>query len=65
MIVLFLLIPMSIGLAAMFLGAFIWAVRSGQFEDTSTPSMRVLMKEPSIQTSRKPGSDSASNTTGV
>lgn len=36
------LIPISVAIAAAFLTAFIWAVRSGQFEDTCTPSMRVL-----------------------
>ena len=46
MSVIFLLIPLSIVLAACFLGAFIWAVRSGQCEDTHTPSMRVLLDEP-------------------
>lgn len=45
MIVIFLLIPLSIVIAACFLGAFIWAVRSGQYEDTCTPSMRLLMDE--------------------
>ncbi|MDB6024658.1 MAG: hypothetical protein JWM68_881 [Verrucomicrobiales bacterium] len=45
MIVIFLLIPLSIVIAACFLGAFIWAVRSGQYEDTCTPSMRVLLDE--------------------
>jgi cbb3-type cytochrome oxidase maturation protein len=44
--VIFLLIPLSILLAGCFLGAFIWAVRSGQYEDTYTPSMRVLTDEP-------------------
>ena len=45
MIVIFLLIPLSIVIAACFLGAFVWAVRSGQYEDTCTPSMRLLMDE--------------------
>jgi len=45
MIVIFLLIPLSILIALIFLGAFIWAVRSGQYEDTCTPSMRVLLDE--------------------
>jgi cbb3-type cytochrome oxidase maturation protein len=40
-----LLIPLSIALAGFFLGAFIWAVRSGQYEDTYTPSMRMLTDE--------------------
>lgn len=45
MIIIFLLIPLSIVVAACFLGAFIWAVRSGQFDDTCTPAMRVLVEE--------------------
>ena len=45
MIVIFLLIPLSIVIALCFLGAFIWAVRSGQYEDTCTPSMRLLLEE--------------------
>ena len=31
--------------AAIFLAGFIWAVRSGQYEDTCTPSLRPLMDE--------------------
>lgn len=45
MIVILLLIPLSILIAAGFLIAFIWAVRSGQYEDTCTPSMRLLLEE--------------------
>lgn len=45
MSVIFLLIPLSIFIAVCFLGAFIWAVRSGQYEDTCTPSMRLLLEE--------------------
>jgi cbb3-type cytochrome oxidase maturation protein len=36
----------SLGVALVFLAGFIWAVRSGQYEDTSTPSLRVLAEEP-------------------
>lgn len=39
------LIPISVIIAASFLAAFIWAVRSGQFEDTCTPSLRVLTED--------------------
>jgi cbb3-type cytochrome oxidase maturation protein len=45
MIIIFLLIPLSIVVAACFLLAFIWAVRSGQYDDTCTPAMRVLVEE--------------------
>ena len=42
MSVIYLLIPLSIALAAGFLVAFVWAVRSGQYEDTGTPPLRLL-----------------------
>ena len=45
MSIILVLIPLSILIAICFLAAFIWAVRSGQFEDTCTPSMRVLTDE--------------------
>ena len=40
--VLLILILASLGVALLFLAAFIWSVRSGQYEDTLTPSMRML-----------------------
>ena len=43
--IILLLILASLTLALCALGAFIWAVRSGQFEDTCTPSMRVLTED--------------------
>ena len=45
MSVILILIPVSMVVAACFLAGFIWAVRSGQYEDTCTPSMRVLLDE--------------------
>ena len=45
MIVIFFLIPLSIVIAVCFLAAFVWAVRSGQYEDTCTPAMRLLIEE--------------------
>ena len=43
--VILILILASLAVALLFLGGFIWSVRSGQYEDTTTPSMRVLMDE--------------------
>jgi cbb3-type cytochrome oxidase maturation protein len=45
MAVLILLILASLGIALAFLFGFMWAVKSGQFEDTFTPSMRILTEE--------------------
>ncbi len=49
MTIIFLLIPLSVLVAAGFLTAFIWAVRSGQYEDTCTPAMRLLTDERTVK----------------
>ncbi len=41
----YLLIGVSLLAALIFLGAFIWAVRSGQFDDNETPAMRILFDD--------------------
>jgi len=41
----FVLIGCSILLALIFLVAFFWAVRSGQHDDTYTPSVRILFDD--------------------
>jgi cbb3-type cytochrome oxidase maturation protein len=46
MAVIVILILASLAVAVLFLAGFIWAVRSGQFDDTCTPAMRVLADEP-------------------
>ena len=48
MSVLIVLILASLAVGLTFLGAFIWSVRSGQYEDTLTPSMRMLLDDTSI-----------------
>jgi len=58
--VILLLIPLSLVVATGFLWAFFWAVRSGQYEDTATPSLRVLTEDvpPSSKTTLKHQQDS-------
>jgi cbb3-type cytochrome oxidase maturation protein len=46
MSVILVLIPLSVMIAGGFLAAFFWAVRSGQYDDTCTPSMRLLTDDP-------------------
>ena len=58
MSVIFFLIPLSIVFAVSFLFAFIWSVRSGQYEDTTTPSMRVLLDDKTATKSEPAGDDS-------
>jgi cbb3-type cytochrome oxidase maturation protein len=47
MTILYVLIALSLCAALGFLWAFLWAVRSGQYDDTHTPSMRVLFEDTS------------------
>ena len=47
MSVILILILASLAVALAFLGGFIWAVKSGQFEDTCTPAMRILSEDES------------------
>jgi cbb3-type cytochrome oxidase maturation protein len=46
----YFMLPASLLLAGIFLAAYIWCVRSGQFEDTQTPAMRILPDEKSPST---------------
>ncbi|MEM8893692.1 MAG: cbb3-type cytochrome oxidase assembly protein CcoS [Bacteroidota bacterium] len=39
------LILTSVVVASFFLGAFIWATKTGQFEDTYGPSVRILFDD--------------------
>ena len=42
---LFVLLIISLIVAVGFLAAFIWAIRSGQFDDSYTPSIRILFED--------------------
>ena len=42
MSVIYILLPAAALLAAAGVGAFIWAVRRGQFDDMDTPAIRML-----------------------
>ncbi|HEX2867162.1 MAG TPA: cbb3-type cytochrome oxidase assembly protein CcoS [Ignavibacteriales bacterium] len=43
--VLIILMFFSLLVALIFLGAFIWAVKSGQYDDKYTPSVRILLDD--------------------
>ena len=45
MSVVIILILASLAVALLFLAGFIWAVGSGQYEDTLTPSLRMLAED--------------------
>lgn len=63
MSVVFILVFAAIILAGAFLIAFIWSVKNGQYDDTYTPSVRMLFDDPppkteeEKKTKEKSGSD--------
>ena len=63
--IIFLLICISLTVALLFLGAFLWAVRSGQYEDDYTPSVRMLFdqeltkRDTKIKSTTNPKADTA------
>jgi len=49
MSVVFVLVFVAIIMAGAFLIAFIWSVKNGQYEDTYTPSVRMLFDDPPVK----------------
>lgn len=44
--ILLLLLPLALGMGALFAWLFILAARSGQFEDLDDPPLRILQDDP-------------------
>ncbi len=53
MSVLFIIISLSVIIAIGFLFAFIWSVKSGQYEDDYTPSVRMLFDNELVNSERE------------
>lgn len=45
MSILFLLIPLGVGMLALAVWGFFWAVRQRQFDDLQGPAVRILLDE--------------------
>lgn len=43
-----ILIAISVTIALVFLGVFYWNIRSGQYDDTYTPSVRILFDDKTV-----------------
>lgn len=58
MIILLMLIPLSLMLLGVAIGAFVWAVRKGQFDDMDTPAIDILADdEPAVTDARHAAQD--------
>lgn len=53
MSVIIILIIISVIVAVLFLGIFIWAVKTGQFDDTVSPSIRILFDDEAKESKSK------------
>lgn len=61
--VLYLLIPIALLIALIVAAVFIWAIRSGQFDDLEGPAHKILMDDDKPQTDQKTP-DSGDNENG-
>lgn len=57
MTVIYLVLPLAIILAAAAVGAFIWSVRRGQYDDVDTPAIRMLHGDEPIDPPRTRSAD--------
>lgn len=54
MSILYVLVPLALGLVLLAVGAYVWSVRSGQFDDLDTPALRPLIDDAPSPTKREP-----------
>jgi cbb3-type cytochrome oxidase maturation protein len=48
-----MMIPIALIFAGAFVGAFVWAAKSGQFDDVETPAHRMLNEDETKSSGRK------------
>ncbi|MFG0259686.1 MAG: cbb3-type cytochrome oxidase assembly protein CcoS [Phycisphaerales bacterium JB041] len=60
MSVMYIVLPLALLFAGVFVAAFIWAVRQGQLDDLETPAARMLFDD-----DRPPGTDATEDSADV
>lgn len=63
MSIIYLLLTVSIFVAVIFFIAFILSVKNGQYDDTYTPSVRILFDDELIESTAKPAQNTSLKTT--
>ncbi len=61
---LYLLIPLAALLVAVIVAGFLWAVRSGQFDDLEGPAYSILMDDDDINNTRHDNQEDSQNKSG-
>jgi len=62
MSVIYVLISISVCVAIVFFAAFIFTVKSGQYDDSYTPSVRMLFEDELVQTTTENNNQTKSQT---
>jgi cbb3-type cytochrome oxidase maturation protein len=52
--VLFVLVPLALLLVVIFVVAYVWSSRTGQFDDLTTPAMRAVHDDEALSAQRQP-----------
>ncbi len=67
-----IILPLALLLVAVAVAAYVWAARSGQFDDTDTPAARILVDDaspapavPEPQAASRPGGFPGADTRAV
>jgi cbb3-type cytochrome oxidase maturation protein len=55
--IIYLLLPLALLLALIFVGLFLWANKQDQFEDLETPGKRILIDDVPSSNKQQPPSD--------
>jgi cbb3-type cytochrome oxidase maturation protein len=63
--VIFVLLPLALLIAAIAVGLFIWAARTGQFDDLDTPAVRMLFDDEEPRPVPRPTASTADSTRRV
>ena len=61
MTILYVLVPLAIGIVLIAVVGFVWATHRGQFDDLETPALRMLRDEPAnrppSEIGKRPGTE--------
>lgn len=55
MSVLYIVLPLALLVVAAGVAAYVWAARSGQFDDTTTPPLRTLVEDDDVPPAKDAG----------
>ncbi|MBI1835665.1 MAG: cbb3-type cytochrome oxidase assembly protein CcoS [Flavobacteriia bacterium] len=58
--IIYIMLVVSLIIALFFLGSFLWAIKTGQYEDDYTPSVRILFEDELINNNQNKNENGSS-----